>query len=703
MRRTPQFMGELEFLNVFTQYSSNPYRHSRFLESKFDDDIWIIKMGGITLGPIDFRVELDDGELLTSQKHQRLLEVFKCWICVHDHPNACGGRLNSAVTARHKVQRTLHLIDYLLLHCNHFQLSKHGLQSLSANDLRGIFVCLGSQNQVHESLYDWSNRLSNFLLQQSKSLPNALIQQHVATTPMLATLSGQESGLGLSDDDLVCARVWLWINGYYQRARGESGFAWMPDIARITRALYTNTLYGQQKKPLHPELFLCEGDYGLREHARVPVTTRDDLDLPTHHHVSAYLSLFRPLELLALEGLEVPVDVLAILDEPVFRDLFEVKPQGRFKSLPQDVVLGALKESVEFLLSNGDNIVNGYLDMMSMWKASGKKFSEFARSKDFYLSVSTELRELGVNCWCIRPLPDGHRSTISHIPKDQYFKRFRSNEGLYELLQVLYGAALLVLGTLSARRSGELEDLPQNCLDKSGTRLIFRNRKSAEADMRERETRPIPLIAVRAIKMLQRIASGLKDLGAISKHPLLFSAPFRMTGVPPISHERATYERLMDNLCDYIETPLDEEGRRYYIRQHQLRRFFAMLFFWGGAFGGLDTLRWFLGHTDIEHVWHYISESISGAALRNIKAHFAVEEVLNHSPDAITLADMLGEHYGTRDFSILDPEELDLYVEELLAEGAVSVEPQFIDLPNGKSYRILISVKDKIEQVHQHA
>ncbi len=696
MHKPAHFNGELDFLNNFRNYSSNPYRYSRFLESKFDDDVWIIKTGESTLGPIDFRIRLEDGELLTSPKHWKLLEAFKCWICVHDHPNACGGRLNSAATARHKIQRTLHLIDYLLLNCKQFQLSRHGLPGLSANDLRGILMALGSQNEVHESLYDWSNRLSDFLLRQGESIPKSLIQQHVASTPMLAALGVQESELGLSSQQLIAARVWLWINGYYQRAPGESGYAWMPDFARIARMLYSNTLYGHRKKPLHLELFLCEGDYALREHARAPVTARDELDIPTDRHLSAYLSLLRALELLALEGLEVPVDVLSIFDEPALGKLLEVKPLGRFKSLPQKVVLTSLKDSVEFLLANGDNVVNGYLEVMSHWKDSGKTFSEFARSNDFSRSLSTELRILGVSCWCIRPLPNGHRATIAHITRDKFYKSFRSNAGLYELLQVLYGASLFVLGALSARRSGELEDLPQNCLDKSGTRLIFRNRKSAEGDMREKEIRPIPMVAIRAIKLLQRLANGLKNLGLLARDPPLFSAPFRMTGLPPISHHRASYEHLMDNLCDYIETPLDAQGRRYYIRQHQLRRFFAMLFFWGGAFGGLDTLRWYLGHTDIEHVWHYITESVPGSALVNIKAHFAVEEVLNNSPDAITLADLLEEHYGTRDFSILDSEELDLYVEELLAEGTLSVEPQFVSLPDGKSYRILISVKEKI-------
>lgn len=38
-----------------------------------------------------------------------------------------------------------------------------------------------------------------------------------------------------------------------------------------------------------------------------------------------------------------------------------------------------------------------------------------------------------------------------------------------------------------------------------------------------------------------------------------------------------------------------ENNKRFYMRQHQLRRFFAMAFFWGNGFGSMDTLRWFLG------------------------------------------------------------------------------------------------------------
>jgi hypothetical protein len=80
---------------------------------------------------------------------------------------------------------------------------------------------------------------------------------------------------------------------------------------------------------------------------------------------------------------------------------------------------------------------------------------------------------------------------------------------------------------------------------------------------------------------------------------------------------------VLNRFSDYFEVQQDSAGRRYYIRTHQMRRFFAMTFFWAGGFGGLDTLRWFLGHTNVEHVYHYITETVPGEVLRRVGAEYA--------------------------------------------------------------------------------
>jgi hypothetical protein len=223
------------------------------------------------------------------------------------------------------------------------------------------------------------------------------------------------------------------------------------------------------------------------------------------------------------------------------------------------------------------------------------------------------------------------------------------------------------------------------------TRLVFFNRKSGVLGMREKEARPIPEIAVKMILQLEKLQEGFKKHGVLKENTRLFAFP-SCNGDRFIELGHQRFNDSMDFFCDYFETPLDSEGRRYYIRQHQLRRFFAMLFFWGSAFGGMDTLRWFLGHTDISHLYHYITESTPGDVLRSVKANFA-GQVLKHQPaEARELASLVQHHFGTDNFSVLDSDELDEYVEELMIEGRVEIEPSFLETNKGNSYRILIKV-----------
>jgi hypothetical protein len=129
--------------------------------------------------------------------------------------------------------------------------------------------------------------------------------------------------------------------------------------------------------------------------------------------------------------------------------------------------------------------------------------------------------------------------------------------------------------------------------------------------------------------------------------------------------------------------------------KHQLRRFFAMLFFWGSSFGGLDTLRWFLAHTDVEHLYHYITETTPGSVLRGAQAHYATEQLQGYDQNAEELADLLEQRFDTRKFDLMEIDELDAYIEDLIEEGSVMIEPEFFKDAEGENYRILIQVKEK--------
>jgi len=108
----------------------------------------------------------------------------------------------------------------------------------------------------------------------------------------------------------------------------------------------------------------------------------------------------------------------------------------------------------------------------------------------------------------------------------------------------------------------------------------------------------------------------------------------------------------------------------------------------------MDTLRWFLAHTDVKHLWHYITESVPGQVLRSVAAEWVAYGVQHASQETSDLATELATHFGTSDFSILDQEALALHLEDLIEDGRLSVEPQFLDDEN--RYRIAVVLRGEV-------
>lgn len=83
-----------------------------------------------------------------------------------------------------------------------------------------------------------------------------------------------------------------------------------------------------------------------------------------------------------------------------------------------------------------------------------------------------------------------------------------------------------------------------------------------------------------------------------------------------------------------------------------------------------------------------------GSVLTSIKAGYAADLLRTESKEVTALRDLVERHFGTRNFSVLEYEELQNYVEELILDNAVTVKPYFFKVGHRKQYRILISVKE---------
>lgn len=687
-----QLPPELDFLNPFFVDPSIALRQAEWLLSDFDDIRWEYSFGFQIPKIIDWDVKLDDGSRLIDTKNKDTLNGLKYFLASStDHLNR--STVRSQVTAKSDFNRTLHISDFLLLNAKSFQLAKYGIAGLGRDSLKLIMSELCSSKSTAEAVYGWSKRLSLYCLNLALDTSVSDIEKTLKKFPNFKKITAdqiEQNTLDIPLEIIPNVRAALYINGMYRRSeRGYSAHS-----LAISRIIYRDTLRGlSEAKPTANILSVKEEENFTRELLPIIVTTGNTETIGASD-LNEYRRTLYKLGTLHEVGLPAPsVEDLSTIE----RFVLELDKPGRYRTLPSYVVFGAVRNGIEFHLKHGKSLIDGLCKVALHCKLNGIPTSEITDDVVCQI-IGEDLQKLGVERLGLSRRVIGtayHEKIKASI--SEYYPDLRANKGLIELVKVYIGSAQIVIGALMGRRVGELQDLgAADCLDVSDQWLVFKNRKSTQNlfGLRQVEARPIEPIAVQMIKNLVRMQKILKRLGYISQLMGVFSSPSVNGDLALAKPSAYNYNQNLDFFCDYFETETNEDGKRYYIRQHQLRRFFAMLFFYSSSFGGLETLQWMLGHTDVEHVWHYITESMDGATLRGAKAQYVAEAL--HAGDVASfesLAALLKARYGTDDFTIVDTEELEDYLSDLMEEGAVEIEPEFIQDDNGQRFKVVAHVK----------
>ncbi|MGF1756643.1 hypothetical protein L4D76_01585 [Photobacterium sagamiensis] len=669
-----------------------------WLESDFDESVWQCKFGS-RKKTIDFNIHLEDGSLLTAPSNAKFLYTIKYWLCALTHPQNTGGNFLKPSTHIRNVMHVLIWVDAILIRADRFQPAQYGFGLLTMDDVKALL----RDPIVSTGFYQMDRRIGDYLKTHSATVSDDDIATMSELYPTLREVHehSSERRLDLTDDELVRARVWL----LSQKAKAYGGNPLLPThrgncrATFFTKQLNANTLHGKSLTlPIYHELRITPRLKGT-EYRAVPVTGMDGDGGVSEMTVGYRIGVIKSLSLVDGEQFAgASIDLSTLTPKSVQSNL-NIKKEGRFRTLPAPVALSSLRNAFEFSFAYADDILQAMVDfaikapdiptrdgMVSILTAELDKLAQQC--------CSSKLQELGVKRW--RIVDSNGRSK-----PDDYFLQLRGNAGLFELYELLMGCIQLFVGTMMARRVTELVELEEDCLhpkknprkpenDKVGFFLDFYNRKSGAGEDREALLRPIPLAAAKMLWQLRYFRQKLISAGLVNKKTSLLLSCSRKNGTFT-SMSDDIYSQNLDTFCDYFETPVIEiaanEFRRYYIRQHQLRRFFAMAFFWGssetGDYEGLDTLRYFLGHTDAEHLYHYITETTPGALLRGVKAETLVQGINADKIEGIEkLHDLLKTRFGVSDVTI---EALDEVVDDLEAaveEGDLTTEPPLEELRN---------------------
>lgn len=682
-----------EFLNDLEEFYESPYKTATWLQTDFESSIWQIQTSQKKPIFLDWQIPLWNGSLLTSSENSLLLHSLKHLLIITTD-GASGEFANlSPKTKNIRLRCSMRAIDYLLIHSRSLGLVEHGLATLDSDSIKGILDKLASNPSSEDTIYDWHNRVSifceNLLSKQSEHDINDILSKYPAMK-VITDNQVENFKLDISIDEIPKIRAALMRFGFFAKT---DGYALAANTRKLSEHLYTDTLRGKEtkKSALHALAFFPNEPTHRREYPTVLVTTGTSKNLQIDYYLY-YRNFFSCISTLAKLGIPAPVDLDAIENY-----IPPVSNAARFKSVPSKNLLLLFRKSVQLHISHGRIILNGFIKIAAYChKLSIPMFH--LSNEEFLKIIGPELHQFGVRTLGLSSFskPTGGLRKPRKPQRALYYKRFRANYGLLELTHIYVGAIEIVVGTIMARRMDELVTLESSkCLDKSKTWLIFNMAKSTRGalGLRQIESRPIDTIAVEMIEELIRFQKILKRLGVIDELTNLFASPF-LTGRRGLKKtSRYLYNRHLDFACDYFESEITTLGQRYYIRQHQLRRFFAVMFFYTNTFGDLDTLRWMLGHRDIEHVWRYLTECLTPKDIQGASArYFADLAKLGRLENYQNLQELLFAKFGTSKFNLVNEEHIEEYIAEMIEEGKARIEPHFFNDANGKSMRVLFIV-----------
>lgn len=689
--------GALSFLAELARDPAEKLRQVWWLLTEFEAPVWSVSIGYKTARTVDWRVELEDGSLLTEPKNSELLKGFKYFLAAStESSNTRSRRVRAAIsTQQMDFTGALRVIDKLLVNSHTYELGKHGLEGVTENHLIHILETYASTNSAADSIYEFTDRATEYCLNLARDTPAHIIEETIDQHPGISEVSVsvlELSKYGFQIEQIPSIRAALYYHGFYH---GNKAGGYHAGTSALARAIYPNTLNKRiGRARIHILSFFPGEPAYRRELESVAVRSSTPERVTVGRYTKFRAALF---SLGMLRGLGIAAPPQSALSSIEYYHV-ETRQIQRFRLVPFDVIMNQLTKAIEFHFLHGRNILNSYCRLARYCIKENVSLDQLTNQQVINI-IDPALLEMGVRQLGLISLNERFYGSL--IPqkgeKKDFYDRLRSNHGILELLAVYIGCVEFIVGLLMARRLTELTELPLlGCLDKTLEWLIFDVAKSSKGlwGARDKQARPIDKLGSRMIRELQRFQRYLKKIGYIEEYGQLFSTPDLRGKMKLSAVSTFTYLRNLDLAFDYFESPTNSIGQRYYIRQHQLRRFFALLFFYFFDGQRINGIRWHLGQADAAHVWHYITEVVDGVSLRGAKSQYILERMLKDKDKAYrNLADYIEQTYGINDVMLADDDEVDIYIQEQMALGNITIEPEFFKDEQGMQMKIIVIIK----------
>ncbi|WP_255342041.1 hypothetical protein, partial [Pseudomonas syringae] len=525
------------------------------------------------------------------------LGCIKHLIAIQVHPRYNGTFFKPSY-AQQMITRSLYISDWLILNIERFSIHQDSLGLINENDYAYLLARI-SDVPISDSVYGINFKAERYIRSQISLIDERDFQKTLIAIPRIAHLVPKYNRrLNLTDDELIRAHYLFFKRRWYRSSRGALIF----NTSELMRTLYRDTLHGMNQRPSQgrfEELNIGQ-EYYTREFEAVETTLGYNAGLDPKS-LAIYIQTLRKI-ITYDPDFKFHIDKKAILSLSVKKVIAgrSRKPDGRYQTAPIEAVGKMLRNSLEFMIEHTDNILTELL----------RAFEQHAKADASDSGILRNYRPSGI------VLAGGLSPTQWSIYRDSslFYHDLRSGKGLSELYHILMGSAALAICTLTARRRTEVCKLDSStCLQPPSDpshpenkdvqySLRFGDEKTGAGDETEELERPIPRIIAQFIYKIKQFNARLLAMDLIPKEHVLFQTVNRVDGRVSDVSSNGLYD-FLDLAFDFFEAPMLEgkDGvlRRYYIRPHQLRRFFAMVFFNSSGDDKIHAIAWMLGHTNV--------------------------------------------------------------------------------------------------------
>lgn len=673
------------------------------LEGEQGSPIWITKNGGkerFSNGQwrntmdVNFDLVLPDGTNLLSPVNERLLNLIQAWSFALRQ--GVLQTIQGPQTWKSSTTWAMRFMWWIKNNDEELFFDERGFENLNEDIISYFFEQLSRDSWAE--IFDATGQIAGHLFRLANisdeavknialnNLPVSIIEN---ITAAIRTNDGYRTFYGAEKTELV-SRSWL------------ASITHIPESV-LNRSFRISTFLRQFEPTLtHPTLLLTFQRHTLFPSQNCPLLSECLTNHASHH---TYISHMQRLTFLLANISKVQASIGAppALDIQKLAQPFvsSTKARAHHNLMPIGTGLYLLDKAMKWILQYGDYIVNvciSFTERSERYRNSNsyKEDSFYFRSNKLNAALDAACAEFSDDYYqAYKELPITHRNTKNghrNVPTS-----------LKRLLHALLGAAAYLLAFLKPSRYQEVRELPRKCIftatlfDSTEVSYWLRHSlgKSGKLGHNQQAESPIPEIAARTVRLLQKLGNETGRIFGItpSSSDKLFYLPIGLQwGLPEKDANTNSVNIYLDIFCDVVGSPIDEHGRRWYARTHELRKLFIITLYWHGSLSSLEAARFIAGHSSTLHTAEYIVTDIMGDEISQIEAEYIDDRLIKfesglinkkENPGLSALYSKVCENFNVDHIESVPEKEYFRYLTDLKSSGAYSIKPVLVSSHSG--------------------